>query len=44
MHEEVLAENYTVDQSKVFIRIEEVNLYYGSFQALRNISFDIWKG
>jgi phosphate transport system ATP-binding protein len=42
MHEEVLAERYTVDKSKTRLRVEAVNLYYGSFQALRNISCDIY--
>jgi phosphate transport system ATP-binding protein len=43
MHEEVLAGHYTVDQSKVLLRVERVNLYYGLFQALREISFDIYR-
>jgi phosphate transport system ATP-binding protein len=42
MHEEVLAEHYKVDKSNVRLRVEAVNLYYGSFQALRDISFDIY--
>lgn len=35
--------NKMVDPSKVKIRTDAISLYYGSFQALRNISLDIPK-
>lgn len=37
----VLSNGKTVGQSKTKLRTEAVNLYYGSFQALRNISLEI---
>ncbi|MFC1957725.1 phosphate ABC transporter ATP-binding protein PstB [Chloroflexota bacterium] len=37
----VLSNGKAVDQSKIKLRTEAVNLYYGSFQALRNISLEI---
>ena len=37
----VLSNDKPVIQSRTKLRTEKVNLYYGSFQALRNISLDI---
>jgi phosphate transport system ATP-binding protein len=37
----VLSNGKTVGQSKIKLRTEAVNLYYGSFRALRNISLEI---
>jgi len=37
----VLSNGKTVGQNKTKLRTEAVNLYYGSFQALRNISLEI---
>jgi len=37
----VLSNGNAVGQSKTRLRTEAVNLYYGSFQALRNISLEI---
>jgi phosphate transport system ATP-binding protein len=35
------SDNPTIRNNKTRLRVEGLNLYYGSFQALRNISFDI---
>jgi phosphate transport system ATP-binding protein len=37
----VLSDGKTISQSETKLKIEAVNLYYGSFQALRNISLEI---
>ena len=37
----VLSNNSTAQRNKVKLRTEKVNLFYGNFQALRNISLDI---
>ena len=37
----ILSNDKPVIQSRTKLRTEKVNLYYGSFQALRNISLDI---
>jgi phosphate transport system ATP-binding protein len=37
----VLSENKRTHSNKIKLRTEGVNLYYGSFQALRNITLDI---
>jgi phosphate transport system ATP-binding protein len=37
----VLSNSKAIDQSKTKLSTEAVNLYYGSFQALRNISLEI---
>jgi phosphate transport system ATP-binding protein len=37
----VLLNNKAISQNSVKLSAEGVNLYYGSFQALRNITLDI---
>ncbi len=37
----VLSNNKTIQQSSTKLRVDEVNLYYGDFQALRNISLEL---
>jgi phosphate transport system ATP-binding protein len=38
---DILPNNKTVQSNKVKLKTERANLYYGDFQALRNISLDI---